>query len=88
MKELFQIQETKSPRLLWIEKHGIKTVLMRDDPEMWFPDRPWLCYTGEFDQDVIEEVSRMESDYGVGATEEESVIAWAIANKIKLWNEL
>ena len=87
MSDLFDIPETLSPRLRWMQAHGVKTLLMRDDPEMWFPDMPWVAFTGEFDQDDPEWVDKMTSDFGVGASEDDAIIAWAIANKHKLWNE-
>jgi hypothetical protein len=87
MSELFEIPESKSPRLKWIEQHEVKTLLMKQDPEMWFPDMPWVAYTGEFNQDAPEEVFKMTSDFGVGANEDDAVMNWAIANKKTLWNE-
>lgn len=50
------MSETKSPRLLWLEKHRIVTHHHEDD------DAPWFDASDE-------------SSHGLGATEDEAIIA-------------
>lgn len=63
------MSESKSPRLLWMEKHGVETGGPDEDDEFWAKcgDSP--------------------SQYAYGQTEEQAIIAIAVKNKWKLWNE-
>jgi hypothetical protein len=84
MSELFDAQmgEGKSPRLKWLEKHGLKT---HDygaafvSPETGHEFGRWTCY--------------LESDYYTfskwanGETEADAIADWARLNGVRLWNE-
>ena len=69
MTDLFPNTESKSPRLLWMEKHGIYVWCRKP-----YGIKPFVCDgPGEM--------------YGEGHTEDEAILDYATANKIKLWNE-
>jgi len=70
-----------------MDKHQIKTVMLPDHPENWFPDKPWVAFVGEFEIENANETSKIVGHFGIGSTQSESMIDWAIKNKSKLWNE-
>ena len=78
MKELFEIPETKSPRLLWLARHRIHTfqTQMLSDKE-----QPWSAWSGDFQEALDDDC------YGVGATEDDAIVNWAKGMRVKLWNE-
>ena len=75
MTELFDIPETKSPRLIWLERNGIKVSPSRTHGPS---HKHWMAYrhSGDF-----------ISSSGYGETEDEAITSLAIKLGIKLWNE-
>ena len=71
MTELFDIEESKSPRLAWIEKHQIVT--LRGKPDCW---AAWLNMRPTIDQII-----------GYGESEDEAIADLAIKMGMRLWNE-
>ena len=55
MSELFDIPETKSPRLLWMEKHGIEITRITDDAlgDFRFVASKTICEAGLNEDDAI-----------------------------------
>ncbi len=75
MTELFDLPETKSPRLIWLEKHGIKvTPSKAHGPSL----KCWMAY--RHDGDFI-------SASAYGSTEDEAIADLAIKLGLRLWNE-
>jgi len=72
MTELFDIEESKSPRLAWIEKHQIVT--LRGKPDSW---AAWLSARS----------ARAEQAIGYGESEDEAIADLAIKLGLRLWNE-
>ena len=72
MSELFDIEESKSPRLAWIEKHQIVT--LRGKPDSW---AAWLSARS----------TRVEQTIGYGESEDEAIADLAIKLGLRLWNE-
>jgi hypothetical protein len=72
MTELFDIPETKSPRLIWLEKHQIVT--LRGKPDSW---AAW----------VKGKNIRPNCSYGYGETEDDAITSLAIKLGLRLWNE-
>jgi len=85
---LFDIPESKSPRLLWIEKHGVLThhsPHMDDDP--WMAIIPFDGHTGSIGA-IMAEWCRLYDETGmIGYGETEAIVKLAIAHNLKLWNE-
>ena len=86
---LFDIPEQKSPRLLWLEKHGITTNNNGQNykpgdecPETGCQLYPWLATTGEFTKGIY-------SDHNTAwaFSEDEAITQLALKLGIKLWNE-
>ncbi len=80
--ELFEVEEVKSPRLLWIEKHGISThhaAFLADD------DLPWSAWFPSNEHSSGLPLDPEACGYGI--TENEAIIDLAVKKKIKLWNE-
>ena len=76
MSELFDAQmiEGKSPRMKWLEKHGIKTAEAFDE---FYDEIRWsACRAGQH---------RLE--HGRGITEADAIADWARRNGVRLWNE-
>lgn len=86
MIELFEIEPCLSPRLKWIDKHGLNTAHC-DEELLLEPSTPWIAYVGTWTIEKPWDESQLKSDFGFGASEEEAIIDWAIRHKIKLWNE-
>ena len=77
--ELFNVPETKSPRLLWIEKHRIKFNRTRFEVGDECPETGselWPVYAYD----------REDKQHG-GATEDDALAAWALARHKLLWFE-
>lgn len=92
MSDLFTIPESKSPRLLWMERHELLTHYC-DFEE---PDSRWMCIQplpedkGETIGECMARNCRLYEEanlIGYGATEIEALQDWAVKLKIKLWNE-
>ena len=75
MTELFDIPETKSPRLIWLERHGIKVSPSRTHGPS---HKHWMAY--RHDDDFI-------SASGYGETEDDAIAFLAVKLGIRLWNE-
>ncbi len=73
--ELFPIEESKSPRLLWIEKHGIKARRYSPDEFDYLAGQlfVWGASGG--------------GEWGQGDTEDEALAQLAVKLGIRLWNE-
>jgi hypothetical protein len=77
MTELFDLPETKSPRLIWLDRNGIKV----SAPPQKRPGPPlsyWMAY--RHDGDFI-------SASAYGPTEDDAVAFLAIKLGLRLWNE-
>jgi hypothetical protein len=82
MNELFDIPVSKSPRLQWIERHGIQT---HHAPHMKEDGTPWSAWLPS-----NQHSSGLPMDpeaCGYGMTEDEAMIDLAIKNRMKGWNE-
>ena len=79
MKELlFDVPETKSPRLHWLAAHKIHTFKTQClAPE----DEPWSAWSGDLTEAFEDDA------YGTGETEDDAIVAWAKMMRVKLWNE-
>ena len=73
---LFDTPETKSPRLLWMEKHGITA---RQTTESEYKRLP----SWEYEWVAIAH----DEPHGFGGTEDEAITQLALRLGIKLWNE-
>ena len=80
MTDLFDIPESKSPRLLWMEKHGIET--WQPEIEDAFDGAKW-CACRESDKDE----NGIPSYVGTGDTENDALASLAQRIGIRLWNE-
>lgn len=78
MTTLFDLPESKSPRLLWMEKHALQTHYFKD-AEL---GKEWMA--GIANNGRINDES---SFIGFGLTEDEALANLAIALGVKLWNE-
>lgn len=89
-EELFGVEvgTGKSPRLRWIERHGLKT---KFDPD-WSPGDeddlgrekfPW--YVARTGANITADFTNART-FG-GATEDDALAAWARANGHRMWNE-
>lgn len=87
MSELFNLPETLSPRLQWMQDHKVRThhqPLMDEEGTgwtAWLPEHDWDathpdCYNPEFEDSV-----------GMAANKEDAIMDMAIKNNIKLWNQ-
>lgn len=82
--------ESKSPRLLWMERHGIQTMHRNDLPS---DAGRWEAYVGEYEAAVTRTLTDSESRFypdespflAWGETEEEAVLALAKNNRWPLW---
>ena len=72
MNELFEIPESKSPRLKWMERHHLTVRLSHDYDD---DEDVWQCLHG---MKVI----------GEGGTEDRAITAAAKSLNIPLWNEV
>jgi len=70
--ELFTILESKSPRMQWMEKHGITTA-----------SGIWDAYEGNYRWCAFQHLKYQ----AYGDTEDEAITQLALNLGIKLWNE-
>jgi len=76
MNELFQIEEQKSPRLIWLEKHNVKYA-HHPQEDKGYKFMAWM-----------ENEKMDQAGYGCyGETLQEAICGMAKANGIPLWNE-
>ena len=75
MNELFTTPETKSPRLKWLDQHGIWTRKVEYD------------HAGPTESEDLWKASAAGMD-ARGADEAEAIVNLAKKMKIRLWNEL
>ncbi len=97
MKDLFEIPESLSPRLLWLEKHGFLTHFydggedeLGDAPSPWMALLPLEEDKGKTIAEAMAGNCRVYDDLnliGYGNTEAEAIELCAVLNKIRLWNE-
>jgi hypothetical protein len=71
------IPAMKSPRLRWIEAHGIKTEIKATS--QW---SSWFAWIGE------SETIRTTSVFANGITEDDALFALAKKCNLRMWNEL
>lgn len=88
MTELFAVEESLSPRLKWIKKHGLRVAFnkrLKTEPE------PYEAWTGDKQKAILRQVVEAEGIYGpfysIGASEDEALFWMAKANSWPLWNE-
>jgi len=74
--ELFTIQESKSPKLAWMEKHEIRI------------KRNWEDYEAEEIYPYVAYNFDLPSVYEGGKTEMEAISSLAVKLGIKLWDEV
>ena len=80
MSDLFPVDETLSPRLAWMRKHGV--VVVYDEPDVDDYDgnenhKPWRAY-------VPDHPDRFQHGYG-RYDEDEALEHFGMANNIPLW---
>lgn len=92
--DLFEVEETKSPRLLWIEKHGFLTHddgVLNDDPDArWMAIIPFEGDEGKDIGTIMAESCRLYEEcnaIGYAANEADAIEDCASRLKIPLWNE-
>lgn len=88
--ELFQIDETLSPRLKWIAKNGILTHHADHlDEDPWMAIQPFEGHKGNVGEIMAEWCGLYEecNAIGYGDTEDEAIVALAKKLNLKLWNE-
>ena len=75
MSDLFSIEESKSPRLLWMERHGVTVRRYRPDEFDYLAgqDFAWMASNG--------------TETAQGDTEDEAITQLALKLGIRLWNE-
>jgi hypothetical protein len=88
MSELFEIPETKSPRLQWIEDHSIKTDKSQNDG-IWYAVMPREAH---FNLSVAELAviywrTLSANRLATGKTEDEAITNLAKQLGLRLWNE-
>ena len=76
MSELFDMPETKSPRLLWMEKHGLTIHHQPYD------------HAGPMDKEDRYAAIYNQKSIGKGSTPDDALVAAAKSLNIKLWNEV
>jgi hypothetical protein len=90
MTELFDIPESKSPRLQWIEDMGILTHRAPHMPEPWMAIQPLEEDKGKGIPTIMSESCRIYDDanlVGYGQTEDEAITNLAKNLGLRLWNE-
>ena len=70
---LFSVPETPSPRLLWMQRHGITT------------SPPFV--TSEAHRDHWLASGKLGLPFGEGDTEDDALVDYAKRHGLKLWNE-
>ena len=97
MSELFDnLPESKSPKLIWMERHGVG-IKYRNDPSLG--DDQWECYKGDYNERVMKVFGDAETlngescdpclnpDFVMAPSEQEAFAEMAERNGWKLWNE-
>ena len=74
--ELFTIPETKSPRLCWLEKHGV--TCYKSEYDHAGPTDPDELWRARIASNPVE---------GKGATMDDAIVDMAKRLNLKLWNE-
>ena len=83
MSELFDdLPESKSPRLLWMERHGVNCKF-NEQTELY------EAWTGKHDEAMAYTSSEALKDFGIheSASKDDALRKLAVAQDIKLWNE-
>jgi hypothetical protein len=75
MDELFDIPEIKSPRLIWLDRHGIKVIALKTRNES---HNRWMAY--RHDGDFI-------SASAYGPMQDDAITSLAVKLGLRLWNE-
>ena len=92
MTELFEVEESLSPRLKWMQKHKIQVELNKHLAKAK-EFEPWEAWIGDTTRDEAcqKQLGEVGDIYGpyyaAGATEEEALFWMAKSNGLKLWNE-
>lgn len=84
---LFDVPETLSPRLAWMQKHQIRT---HHQPEMVDDLDPWTAWLPRHDWDENTPTCfalEHEGQVGYGQTEDAAIINLCVKENIRLWNE-
>ena len=89
MSELFDIPESKSPRLLWMGRHGVKII---DNGKNFEPGEECELTGAQlyrYCAHNLEDGAIIFFDHltGWGHTPDDAVVEFAKKNKIPLWNE-
>lgn len=77
MDTLFNLPPSLSPRLLWMQKHGIET---EHQPQN--PSKPWVASMRKDGWGGINYPLSVQAE-----TEDDALTALAVAANIRLWNE-
>lgn len=78
--ELFEVEESLSPRLAWMQKHKIRT-----HHAPWVEEAPWSAWHP--DNESEEGLPMDPEACGYGMNEDEAIVDLAKKLNIKLWNE-
>ncbi len=97
MSELFDnLPDSKSPRLLWMEQHGV-SVRFRNQPTLG--EDQWECWKGAYEERVIKVFGDAETitgepcdpfespDFAMAPTLQEVIVKMAERNGWRLWNK-
>lgn len=78
--ELFQIDESLSPRLRWMQQHKFRT-----HHAPWCEDSPWSAWHPENESE--QGLPTDPEACGYGMDEDEAIVDLAKKLNLKLWNE-
>lgn len=84
-EELFSVPESKSPKLRWMERHGLRTKHNPDSQhgdEDDFGNELFRWYAWKYEGKL-----NPPRNAAGGDTEDDALAAWAVANGKLLWNE-
>jgi len=87
MNELFDIPESKSPRLQWMERHNVK---VRHEPDIAHPHGDWKAWQGDHDKSLLKTSEWSPGGSHLmewGDTEMDAICNLCTWNGWKLWNE-
>ena len=74
------VEAIESPRLKWIKKHQINTMLDKHhDKDCEY--EPWAAWSADLSEALNED------NLGLGKTEHDAIADWAVKNGVRLWNE-
>ena len=80
MTDLFDIPESKSPRLLWMERYRIVT----HKSDVCDNDKPWMAWRKKDENaNGIPRIGLV----GEGETEHDAIVDCCLVLGIRLWNE-